>query len=76
VGATSKLVGTATTQKPLLPGNSELVKVSYSVPKGQEGPFSFWANVDDDGTGQGGVSECDEKNNGSSITGVKCYTVK
>ena len=55
---------------------SDLVKASYAVPKGQLGPFSFWAAVDDDGKGKGAVTECDERNNGSSISGVKCYSIK
>jgi hypothetical protein len=72
----SKLLGTAATQKALLPGGSEVVTTSFSPAKGDKGPYKFWASVDDDGSGKGTVTECKEANNAASITGVECIVVE
>ena len=70
------LVGLASTTKVLLPGGSQLLKVSYQMPKGSFGPFDFWAKADDDGKGKSAVAECDENNNTAAITDVKCAIIK
>ncbi len=58
---TAGLLGTATTQGPIVPGGAE--KVSLSVPAPGPGPFSVWVVVDDDGMGVGAFNECVEDNN-------------
>ncbi|MBI4706126.1 MAG: VCBS repeat-containing protein [Deltaproteobacteria bacterium] len=73
--APDKLIGTAKTTKPLLPGQSEAVSTSTPVPEGQSGPFDFLAVVDPDPDG-GKVAECLEDNNTAAATGVKCASVR
>ena len=58
---TAGLLGTATTQGPIVPGGAE--KLSISVPAPGPGPFSVWVVVDDDGMGGGAFNECVEDNN-------------
>jgi hypothetical protein len=60
------LVAVVTTTRRLLPGESELVEVTWTIPldRREEGEiFSFYVVVDDDGTGSGDVNECNEDNN-------------
>ena len=75
-GGSSLLMTTVATTKGLLPGESELLKAAFAVPKGKTGPFDFWVRVDDDGNGASAVSECREDNNQASLTGVKCPIIK
>jgi hypothetical protein len=75
-GTTTSLVGTATTTKALLPGESEVVSVTFTLPAGNLGPFDFWVAVDDDGSGKGAETECHEDNNDAAITGVTCPMIK
>jgi len=75
VGATlssAKLIKTVKTTPPLLPGQSELLTLQYGVPGGQKGPFNFWVVADDDGTGKGSETECNETNNSFQLKGAKC----
>ena len=75
VGATlssAKLIKTVKTTAALLPGQSELLTLQYGVPGGQKGPFNFWVVADDDGTGKGSETECNETNNSFQLKGAKC----
>ena len=65
------LLGVQRTSGPLLPGESETVSLEVDVPAG-EPPYGFFARVDDDGTGMGGVAECDEDDGAASIASVQC----
>ncbi len=67
------LIGVARTTEPLLPGASTVVEMSATL--SGEGPFAFLAVVDDDGTGAGSVTECDEDDNGTTIGDVTCDIV-
>lgn len=49
---------------PLLPGAAESGSVVWTPPS--TGPFRVWVVVDDDGTSQGAIDECDEVNNTSA----------
>jgi hypothetical protein len=71
-----RLLGTVSTTRRLLPGESQLLTLTYPVPAGTEGPFDFWVRVDDDGTGKGAETECDETNNIAAIASVLCPVVK
>jgi len=63
-GEGGALIGTTTTSRRLLPGESELVWVDWALPlDAQEAPFTWHVVVDDDGTGRGRLNECHEDNN-------------
>lgn len=64
------VVGVASTTVPLLPGGSTVVELEAALEG--EAPFSFYAIVDDDGTGAGVVLECEEDDNDAVISGVDC----
>lgn len=55
------LLGTAVTTSVLQPGDFE--DVSWTVPGGTSIAGPIFATVDDDGTGAGAITECDETNN-------------
>jgi hypothetical protein len=46
-----------------------LSRLQYTVSAGTKGPFDFWAVVDDNGTGKGKETECDETNNAAFLAG-------
>jgi hypothetical protein len=60
-GLGAPLLGVAQTSVSLNPGESEQVALPVSPPL--EGAHTICAVADDDGTGSGGVSECNENNN-------------
>lgn len=68
--ARGALLGTGTTTIALLPGASTLV--TLSVPLAGDAPYAFTAVADDDGTGVGAVTECDETNDAAGIDGLDC----
>lgn len=68
------LLGTALTTVPLLPGATTVVELG-SVPLTGTPPFAFVAVVDDDGTGVGIVTECDEDDNAGGIGDIACDIV-
>jgi hypothetical protein len=57
------LLGVAHTAGKLLPGESEVVTLAWTPPRGRQWPARIIAVVDDDGTGEGVSSECVEDNN-------------
>ncbi|MCC6558527.1 MAG: VCBS repeat-containing protein [Polyangiaceae bacterium] len=69
--AQGTLLGEATTAGPLLPGQYELVTMSYAVTPADQ-VMSFHVEVDKDDQGQGSLNECLEDNNGASLGGVLC----
>lgn len=75
-GTSSQYLGTVTTKKNLLPGQSELITVNFKPPQGNYGPFDFWAAVDNDNKGGNKVRECNEKNNTGTVTDVVCTIIK
>lgn len=75
-GWPTAILGTVSTTKTLLPGESQLLTVNFVPPVGYLGPFDFWVRVDDDGKGLGGETECNENNNIASITNVTCPLIK
>jgi len=66
-----EFIGGGTTTTPLLPGQYEVVTVSYPVAP-SEGVMSFYVEVDKDDMGQGSLNECLEDNNAASLGGVEC----
>jgi len=70
--ATAKLLKTVLTPLPMLPGQAQLISLKYTVPAGTKGPFDFWVVVDDDGTGKGKETECNETNNAAHLKGASC----
>lgn len=57
----SRLIGTQT--MPAIPMGTRIDGVTFDVLPGDLGRYGFTAVVDDNGTGDGAVSECDEDNN-------------
>lgn len=79
---TPNFIGAVQTTAAILPGQSLLVSVDWTVPSDRVGElFTFYAAVDDDGSGGApgeGLSiaeECDETNNVSPPGVVSCPTV-
>ncbi|MBW2262106.1 MAG: hypothetical protein JRG91_09050 [Deltaproteobacteria bacterium] len=69
------LVAVLNTTRRLLPGESELLEVDWTIPgdRREDGEiFSFFMVVDDDGTGTGHVNECNEDNNQSAPLLTEC----
>jgi len=59
-----ELLGTGTTSRPLVPGDSEAVRLVWTAPSAiLEMPSEVWAAADDEGTGRSAVRECNETNN-------------
>jgi hypothetical protein len=46
--------------------------VSLDAALTSEAPYAFVAVVDDDGTGVGAITECDEENGEAAIDGLDC----
>ena len=69
--ALGTLLGTANTTEPLLPGSTTTVELR-DVPLAGAAPYSFTAVVDDDGTGTGTITECDEANNRDGVAELDC----
>ncbi|EYF04061.1 Hemolysin-related protein RbmC [Chondromyces apiculatus DSM 436] len=68
-------IGEAVTTMPLLPGQYEVVTVTYDVPDGDQ-DMSFYVEVDKAEMGQDAFNECLEDNNSASLDGVDCPTVE
>jgi len=74
-------IGAVQTTVPILPGQSLLMSVDWTVPSDRTGEiFTFYAAVDDDGSslpgeGAGTSDECNEVNNVSPPGEVQCSTV-
>ena len=70
-----KALQTVKTTKTLLPGQSEIVKFSVPTPGEYQGKtIELQVVVDDDGTGAGGLNECDETNNTLTLQ-LTCSTI-
>jgi hypothetical protein len=69
--ATGMLIGSGVTMKALLPGESDVVSVAFTV-AGQTPPFSFFVVVDG---GASAINECREDNNGASTPPIACPIV-
>ncbi|MET3732022.1 T9SS type B sorting domain-containing protein [Moheibacter stercoris] len=61
--ADNELIGTSATQNIIPIGGSESGTITLTVPMSVANTFEFRAKVDDDGTGQGTVTEFSETNN-------------
>jgi WD40 repeat protein len=70
--ASAAEIGRAKTSSNLLPGQSEVVSVTFDV-RDKTPPFDFFAHVD--GGPGGAVAECREDNNGASGNG-RCWGIK
>lgn len=68
-------VGSAKTTKALLPGESEVVTVTFKT-KGQVPPYEFFATVDGGTAAASTIDECNEDNNDASAGGVACPAVQ
>lgn len=69
------LVAVVTTTRRLLPGESEMFELDWTIPVSRRTPgeiFSFFVVVDDDGSGMGSINECDETNNQSAPLLAEC----
>lgn len=73
-GTPRTLIGVATTTHGLLPGDSEIVTVTFNPPPGN-GPWNIYVVADDDGTGHGQSSECNEANNEAGPLAVTCAMI-
>jgi len=73
--AMGSFIGEAVTTTALLPGQYEFVTVDYAVQPNDQS-MSFYVTVDKDDMGMGNLNECLEDNNGASLDGVKCGSVK
>lgn len=71
--ASGMFIGAAKTTKALLPGQYELVTMSYAV-TGNE-VMSFFVEVDKDPMGMNTHNECLEDNNSTTLDGVQCGKV-
>lgn len=70
-----RLVGTARTEGPLLPGMSEVVSLEFEPAEAEVNAELPWRVVaDDDGTGVGANNECDETNN-EIESSVRCESL-
>lgn len=72
--APGALLGTAPTEVPLLPGATTVVELA-GVSLDGDPPYAFVAVVDDDGSGAGAVTECDEDDNAEGIADLDCDIV-
>jgi len=78
----SVYLGRVLTDMPILPGQSMLVSFDWNIPSDRSGDtFTFYAAVDDDGTGGGpgqgtsDLAECDESNNVSPGATAACEVI-
>ncbi|MBI5533971.1 MAG: VCBS repeat-containing protein [Deltaproteobacteria bacterium] len=69
-----KAVCTTETKQALEPGECEQVKCTWTDPP--SGAVDLWFASDDDGTGIGDTSECDETNNYAHFPGMTCPGIK
>lgn len=69
-GASTRLL--ATSVLPAVPAGTRLDGIQFDLAPGDVGARGFIAVVDDDGTGTGAVSECDEENNAGAYADVFC----
>jgi len=65
-----RLIGTKTL--PAVPMGMRIDGVTFDVAVADIGHYGFIAVVDDDGTGNGDISECNEDNNEDAYTDVLC----
>jgi hypothetical protein len=65
-----RLIGTKTL--PAVPMGMRIDGVTFDVAVADIGRYGFVAVVDDDGTGNGDISECNEDNNEDAYTDVLC----
>jgi hypothetical protein len=71
--ARGALLGVVATTVALLPGASTVV--SLDVPLTGTPPYEFAAFVDDDGTGAGSITECDEGDGAAGIGDLDCAII-
>lgn len=62
-----------TTVLPAIPAGTELIGVGFELSPADVGTYGFSVVIDDDGTGVGRISECDETNNSDRFTDVPCF---
>ena len=73
--ATGTALGTGKTQGALLPGQSEIVELTFPV-GGKQPPFSFFVTVDGgNGAAASAVTECHESNNTAALSGARCWSL-
>jgi hypothetical protein len=70
-GMPPMLIGVASTTHALLPGDSEVVSVTF-MPPAASGSWSVFVVADDDGMGGSASSECNEANNKAGPIIVSC----
>ncbi|MHB8878746.1 MAG: FG-GAP-like repeat-containing protein, partial [Myxococcaceae bacterium] len=68
----AQVLKTVQTAGPILAGASEVVSTVWAPGGNAAGPYTVWVVVDDDGTGQGVVNECDEANNRADPIVIGC----
>ncbi len=68
---TSRLLLTYTL--PAIPAGTIGTGIEFELTPADVGVYGFRAVIDDDGTGSGAVSECDEANNEDAYSDVFCY---
>lgn len=69
-GSAERLV--ATYSLPAIPAGTELGGIEFELSPADVGVYGFLVRVDDDGTGNDDVGECDEENNEDAYTDVPC----
>lgn len=74
--STGKLLGEGKTTKALLPGESQIVSITFSPDSGDTPPWKFTVVVDGKVAGSSAVDECLEDNNQAQAGGVQCPSVK
>ncbi|MDB4993464.1 MAG: uncharacterized protein JWM74_896, partial [Myxococcaceae bacterium] len=72
--ASGQAIGQGTTTKALLPGQSEVVTIIYSL-SGAPANLAFFVTVDG-GTAASVVQECLEGNNSASAGGIQCPSIR
>jgi hypothetical protein len=72
-GRGGKLLAVAQTQRAIVPGGFEIVSVELASPPTV--PTDLTTVVNDDGTGQGVVGECDTGNNAVTLPAIYCPAV-
>ena len=73
--AAKKVACTATNSEPLQPGSCVEVSCVWSGAP-QSTPVDVIAVADDDGTGTGSTSECEEGNNRATLKGICCANLR
>jgi hypothetical protein len=72
--ATGTPLGSGKTQGSLLPGQSEIVELTFTI-GGKQPPFSFFVTVDGGNGAPGAVAECHENNNTAGLGGARCWGI-